>query len=72
MKRPVADTLRNIFFWGGALFKILKFESQKWHLQRSENTFCKKLGFQNTVLMVRFVINHMPSHAQKHITIMCV
>jgi hypothetical protein len=52
-------------YWEGGL--ILKFESRKWHLRRSENTFCKKLGFQNTVLMVRFVINHMPSHVQKHI-----
>ena len=41
--------------------KILKFESRKLHLQHSENTFCKKLGFQNTVLMVHFVINHMLS-----------
>jgi hypothetical protein len=42
--------------------KILNFGSRKWHLQHSENTFCKKPGFQNTVvLMVRFVINHMLS-----------
>ena len=41
--------------------KIFKFESRKWHLQHSENTFCEKQGFQNTVLMVRFVINHMLS-----------
>jgi hypothetical protein len=32
--------------------KILNFGSRKWHLQHSENTFCKKLGFQNTDLMV--------------------
>jgi hypothetical protein len=31
--------------------KFLKFGPRKWHLQHSENTFCKKLGFQNTVLI---------------------
>ena len=36
-------------------------QSRKSHLQHSENTFCKKLGFQNTVLIVNFVINHMLS-----------
>jgi hypothetical protein len=41
--------------------KNLKFGNRKWHLQHSENTFCKKLGFQNTVLMVHLVINHMLS-----------
>ena len=37
-------------YWGGG--GGVKFGSRKWHLQHSENTFCKKLGFQNTVLMV--------------------
>jgi hypothetical protein len=32
----------------------------------SENTFCKKLGFQNTVLMVPLVINHMLSIENQH------
>ena len=50
----------------GGNFKILKFESRKWHLQHSENTFCKKLGFQNTVLMMRFVIDHMLSIENQH------
>jgi hypothetical protein len=35
-------------------------------MQHSENTFCKKLGFKNTVLMVRFIINHMPSIENQH------
>jgi hypothetical protein len=39
-------------YWGGGARKSFKFGSRKWHLQNSENTFCKKLGFQNTVLMV--------------------
>jgi hypothetical protein len=43
-----------------------KFESRKWHLRHSENTFCIKLGFQNTVLTVRFVINHMLSIENQH------
>ena len=43
-------------YWGGGLVgmpprKFLKFGPRKWHLQHSENTFCKKLGFQNTVLI---------------------
>ena len=41
----IVDTLQN--FWGAQ--KILKYESREWHLQHSENTFCKRLGFQNTV-----------------------
>ena len=47
---------------------LLKFGSRKWHLQHSENTFCKKLGFQNTVLMVGInsVINHMQSIEKQH------
>ena len=48
------------------------FESRKWHLQHSETLckkthFVKKLGFQNTVLMVRFVINHMLSVENQHL-----
>jgi hypothetical protein len=35
-------------------------------LQHSENTFCKKLGFQNAVLMVHFFINHMLSIENQH------
>jgi hypothetical protein len=35
-RRTLYEILR-----GGAL----KFESRKWHLQHSENTFCKKLRF---------------------------
>ena len=31
--------------------KFLKFGPRKWHLKHSENTFCKKLRFQNTVLI---------------------
>ena len=68
--------ISNLVLWtclkkgGGALAectgKFLKFESRKWHLQHSENTFCKKLGFQNTVLMVRFVIDHMLSIENQH------
>ena len=46
--------------------KILKFGSRKWHLQHSENTLCKKLGFQNTVLMVHLVINHILSIEKQH------
>jgi hypothetical protein len=30
--------------------KFLKSGPRKWHLQHSESTFCKKLGFQNTVV----------------------
>ena len=33
-------------YWGG-----LWACPRKWHLQHSENTFCKKLGFQNNVLI---------------------
>ena len=29
-------------------------------------TFCKKLGFQNTVLMVHFVVNHILSIENQH------
>jgi hypothetical protein len=50
---------------GATDWNILKFESRKW-LQHSENTFCKKLVFQNIVLMVRFVINHMLSIENQH------
>ena len=45
----------------GGAEKFLKFESRKCHLQHSENTFCKKIGFQNIVLMVRFFYK---SHAK--------
>jgi hypothetical protein len=42
-------------YWGGLWAcpsgKFLKFGPRKWHLQHSENTFCKKLGFQNNVLI---------------------
>ena len=57
----VEDTLWNIG-GGGGVGLALKFEYRKWHLQHSENTFCKKLGFQNTVLMVRFL--YYESHAK--------
>jgi hypothetical protein len=67
---PVADTLGNIGGGGGSCQrhgKILKFKCLKWHLRYSENTFCKKLGFQNIVLlMVRFVINHKLSIENQH------
>ena len=41
-------------YWGAGLVgmphgKFLKFGPRKWHLKHSENTFCKKLRFQNTV-----------------------
>ena len=52
--------------WRTLYGKILKFGSRKWHLQHSENTFCKKLGFQNTVLMVHLVINHILSIEKQH------
>jgi hypothetical protein len=32
----------------------------------SENTFCKKLGFQNIVLTVHLVINHVLSIENQH------
>ena len=56
----LVDTLRNIGGEGGSCQrhrKILKFGTRKWHLQHSENTFCKKLGFQNTVLAMNFLLN---------------
>jgi hypothetical protein len=47
--------ISNLVLWtclkkgGGALAectgKFLKFESRKWHLQHSENTFCKNVMF---------------------------
>ena len=51
--RLVADTLWNIGGGGGGVSctKILGgFGFRKWHLQHSENTFRKKVDFQNTVL----------------------
>ena len=45
-------TLRNMGGGeGGCLCrrhgKILKFGSRKWHLQHSENTFCKKISYKS-------------------------
>ena len=48
-------TLYEILGGGGLVGmphgKFLKFGPRKWHLKHSENTFCKKLRFQNTVLI---------------------
>ena len=44
-------------YWGGggarghAPWKIFKIWTPKMHLKHSENTFCKKLRFRNTVLI---------------------